>query len=118
MRMSMMIFGVMVILLIFFHTLATPTEVISHYYCLLLETLDGSVISRLMLEIKLLTEDDLVHCAKLCSDHQKNAFLMDHLLAMGTASIVEFCHLLQNTENVREIGIMLVNGKLRVVLAV
>ena len=108
----------MVILLIFFHTLATPTEVISHYYCLLLENLDGSVISHLMLDIRLLTEDDLVHCAKLCSDHQKNAFLMDHLLAMGTASIVEFCHLLQNTENLQEIGTMLVNGKLRVVLAV
>ena len=98
--------------------LATPAEVIGHYYCFLLENLDDSVISQLMLEIKLLTEDDLVHCAKIFSDHQKNAFLIDHLLAMGTASIVEFCHLLQNTENVREIGIMLVNGKLRILLAV
>ena len=90
---------------------------ISHYYCFLLENLDGSIISQLMLEIKLLTEDDLVHCAKLCSDHQRNAFLMDHLLAMGTASIVVFCHLLQNTESLQEIGTMLVNGKLRVLLA-
>ena len=91
---------------------------ISHYYCFLLENLDGSIISQLMFEIKLLTEDDLVHCAKMFSDHQKNAFLMDHLLAMGTASIMEFCHLLQNTENLQEIGTMLVNGKLRVLPAV
>ena len=48
---------------------------IGHYYWFLLETLDGNVISRLMLDIKLLTEDDLVHCAKMCTDHQKNAFL-------------------------------------------
>ena len=91
---------------------------ISHYYCFLLENLDGSIISQLMLEIKLLTEDDLVHCAKMFSDHQKNAFLMDHLLAMGTASIMEFCHLLQNTENLQDIGTMLVNGKLWILLAV
>ena len=91
---------------------------IGHYYWFLLETLDGNVISRLMLDIKLLTEDDLVHCAKMCSDHQKNAFLMDHLLAMGTTSIVEFCHLLLNTEDLQEIGTMLVNGKFRILLPV
>ena len=91
---------------------------ISRYYCFLLENIDGSVISQLMLETKLLTEDDLVHCAKMCSDYQKNAFLMDHLLAMGTASIVEFCHLLRNTENLQEIGTMLVTGKLWILLAV
>ena len=91
---------------------------ISHYYCFLLENIDSSVIFQLMLEIKLLTEDDLVHCAKMCSDHLKNAFLIDHLLAMGTASIVEFCHLLRNTENLQEIGTMLVNGKFRILLPV
>ena len=75
----------------------------------MLENLDSSIIYQLMLEMKLLTEDDLVHCAKLCSDHQKNAFLMDHLLVAGTTNIVGFCHLLQSTEN-QEIGTMLTNG--------
>ena len=90
-------------------------EVIGHYYCFLLENLDSSVICQLMLEMKLLTEDDLVHCAKMFSDHQKNVFLMDHLLTAGTISIVGFCHLLQNTESQQEIGTMLANGNKRFV---
>ena len=85
---------------------------IDHYYCFLLENLDGNVIYQIMFEMKLLTEGDLVHYTKMCSDYQKNAFLMDHLLAVGSAKIVEFCHLLQNTENQEKIGAMLVNGKL------
>ena len=83
---------------------------IGHYYCFLLENVDSSVICQLMLEMKLLTKDDLVHCAKMCSDHKKNAFLMDCLLAARTISIVGFCHLLQNTESQQEIGTMLANG--------
>ena len=97
-------------LLTLFYTLATPAEVISHYYCFLLESLDNGAICKIMLEMKLLTEDDLVHSALMYSDYQKNAFLIDHLLVTGTVSILKFCTLLQNTENQHEIGNMLVNG--------
>ena len=64
-----------------------------------------------MLDMKLLTEKDLVHSAKMSSDYQRNALLLDHLLVTSTASIVEFCRLLQNAENQQDIGDMLVNGK-------
>ncbi len=103
-------FGVQLNTINILYTLANPAEVIGHYYCFLLENLDSSVICQLMLEMKLLTEDDLVHCAKMCSEHQKNTFLMDHLLAAGTTRIVGFCHLLQDTENHQEIGTILTNG--------
>lgn len=62
-----------------------------------------------MLEMKLLAEKDLVHSAKMCSDHQRNAFLLDRLLITSTASIVEFCRLLQNAEDQQDIGDMLIN---------
>ena len=104
--------------LIFFYALATPAEVIDHYYCFLLENLNGSVICQLMLEMKLLNKGDLIHYTKMYSEYQKNAFLMDHLLTVGTASIFEFCHLLQNIENQEEIGTMLVNGKLQSFLSI
>ena len=91
--------------------LATPAEVIGHYYCFLLSNLDSSTICQIMLELKLLTEEELVYSAKMCSEYQKNAFLVDHLLVTGTHSIFEFCRLLQNTENQKEVGYMLVNGR-------
>ena len=64
-----------------------------------------------MLEMELLTEKDLVYSAKMYSDYQKNAFLLDRLLVTNTANIAEFCHLLQNTESQQDIGDMLINGK-------
>ena len=64
-----------------------------------------------MLDMKLLTEKDLVHSAKMGSDYQRNALLLDHLLITSTASIIEFCHLLQNAENQQGIGDMLINGR-------
>ena len=64
-----------------------------------------------MRKLELISEKDLVNSARMCSDYQKNAFLLDQLLVTGSASIVEFCHELQNTENQQEIGHMLVNGE-------
>ena len=64
-----------------------------------------------MLEMKLLSEKDLVHSAKMYSDYQKNAFLVNRLLVTETTSIVEFCHLLKGKENQPELGEMLINGK-------
>ena len=94
--------------------IATPEEVIGHYYCFLLERLDSSTICQMMLEMKLLSEKDLIHSAKMYSDYQKNAFLVDRLLITDTASIVEFCRVLKSKENQSEIGDMLINGKSKI----
>ena len=64
-----------------------------------------------MHKLKLLTEKDLIHCAKMYSDHQQNTYLLDRLLVTGTASIDEFCHKLQNTKSQQEFGSILVAGK-------
>ena len=63
-----------------------------------------------MCKLELISEEDLVNSSRMCSDYQQNAFLLDQLLVTSLATIVEFCHELQNTEN-QEIGNMLVNGK-------
>ena len=94
----------------FYGILATPAEVIGHYYCFLVDNLDNSVICQIMLELKLLSEKDLIHCAKMYSDHQQNMYLLDRLLVTSTASINDFCRKLQNTNN-QEVGCMLVTGK-------
>ena len=92
--------------------LATPAEVIGHYYCYLLNGLDNSVVCQIILELRILDEN-LIHCAKLYSDYQKNAFLLDQLLVTNKSSkIFEFSRLLHNTENQQELGYMLVNGKI------
>ena len=68
-----------------------------------------------MLELKVVNEEDLIHCAKLHSEYQKNAFLLDQLLVTKNSSnIFEFCHLLHNTDNQQELGYMLVNGESKV----
>jgi len=71
-----------------------------------------------MLELKLITEEDLKHSARMYSSYQKNAFLLDHLLATDKAGIVEFCRLLQNTANQQEVGHMLVDGTNKTILIV
>ena len=98
------------VLLIFTFT-ATPAEVIGHYYFVLSEKVDHSVICQVMLKLKLLNEQDLTYCGKLYSDYQKNVFLLDQLLVSDRANIVEFCYLLRNMKCQKELGHMLVNGK-------
>ena len=91
--------------------LASATEVISHYYCFLSNNLDNNEACNIMLKLKLVTEGDLVHCGKMYSVYQKNGFLLDQLLVTETASIVGFCHMLQNVKNQQELGHMLLSGK-------
>ena len=91
--------------------LATPVEVIDHYYCFLADNLDSSNICQTMLKLELITEEHLVDSAKMYSSYQKNSLLLDQLLISDTSSIVEFCHMLQKTETEQEVGKMLVNGK-------
>ena len=64
-----------------------------------------------MLELNLLTEKDLIHCAKMYSYHQQNTYVLDRLLVTGTASIDKFCNKLQNTKSQQEFGSILVAGK-------
>ena len=88
--------------------LATPAEVISHYYCFLSDQLDSNVLCQIMHTLKLLNEEDLT---KLNSEYQKNTFLLDCLLGANSTTIREFCQALCETENCREIGTMLLSGK-------
>ena len=85
---------------------------IGHYYFVLLNSLDHSVICQIMLELQLLNEEDLVYCATytLYNDYQKNVFLLDHLLVSDTASIVKFRQMLQNMKFQEELGDLLANG--------
>ena len=82
---------------------------IDHYYCFLLDKLDNSDVSKLMLESELLTDKKLPH-GTTHSDYQQNRFLLDHLLVARKAAIVGFCHMLEDMKN-QELGHMLVNGK-------
>ena len=94
--------------------LATPAEVIDHYYCFMLDNLDNSVLWQIMIDLELLTKEDLVHFATMYSDYQKTAFLLDKLMLTGTVRIVEFCSSLQNKDNQQELGRMLMNGESKI----
>ena len=83
---------------------------IGHYYCVLSDNLDYSVICQVMMELNLLSEENLVYCAKMYSDYQKNVFLLDQLLVADTPSINKFCQLLKIMKCQKELGHMLVNG--------
>ena len=91
--------------------LATPVEVIDHYYCFLADNLDNSVICQTMLKLKVIGEKDVINSTKMSSEYRQNAFLLDLLLVTGSTSIPQFCHLLQNTKNQQQLGDMLVNGE-------
>ena len=91
--------------------LATPAEVINHYYYFLTESLDYDTICQVMLKLELITERDVIDSAKMYSEYRKKSFLLDRLLISDTTSIVEFCHMLQSTKSKQEIGKMLVYGK-------
>ena len=91
---------------------ATSAEVIDHYYNLLASNLDNSVICQTMLKLEVITEECLINSAKMYSDYQKNAYLLEQLLIKDTSKIAEFCRLLQSAENEQEIGKMLVNGEI------
>ena len=93
---------------------ATSAEVIDHYYYLLADNLDNSVICQAMLKLEVISEECLMNSAKMYSDYQKNAYLLDHLLIQDASKIVEFCHSLHSAENEREIGKMLVNGEMAI----
>ena len=92
--------------------LATPVEVIDHYYCFLADNLDNSVICQTMLKLEVISEKDVINSTKMSSEYRQNAFLLDLLLVTASTSIDEFCHLLQNTKNQQQLGDMLVNGEI------
>ena len=99
---------------VMFLVLATPAEVIDHYYCFLSSNLDNSIICQNMLKLELISEEDLMISAKLCSDYKRNAFLLDQLLVADSPSIIKFCYSLKNgVTNDTDVGYMLVNGKNR-----
>ena len=84
---------------------------VDHYYHFLMDNLHNNTICQTMLKLELITERDVIDAAKMYSEYQKNSFLLDQLLISDTSNIVEFCRILQNTENEQEIGKMLMNGK-------
>ena len=90
--------------------LATPAEVLDHYYCFLVDSLDNDTFYQIMSSLKLLKEDDKVTASIVASEYQRNTLLLDHLLVSDTTSISKFCHILQDTENHQTIGHTLVNG--------
>ena len=92
------------------YVLATPAEVIVHYYSFLSDNLDGNAVCKIMGDSNLLTDRDLVH-ANMHSDYKQNKFLLDQLLIAGKANIVGFCHMLKDVKSQQELGHMLVNGK-------
>ena len=94
-----------------FLVLATPAEVIDHYYCFLSNNLDNSILCQNMLKLELINEEDLMVSAKMYSDYKKNAFLLDQLMVADSAGIIKFCYLLLT--NHQDVGHMLVNGKNR-----
>ena len=94
-----------------FLVLATPAEVIDHYYCFLSNNLDNSILCQNMLKLELINEEDLMVAAKMYSDYKKNAFLLDQLMVADSAGIIKFCYLLLT--NHQDVGHMLVNGKNR-----
>ena len=90
--------------------LATPAEVIDHYYCFLADSLSNDSFCQIMSSLNLLREDDKTTLSLLPSEYQGNTSLLDHLLVSDATSICRFCHILRDTENQQEIGYILVNG--------
>ena len=89
--------------------LATPAEVIGHYYCFLADNLSNDTFCQIISSLQLLKEDDTVNLSMLPSEYQRNTSLLDHLLVSDTTDICRFCHTLRDAEN-QKIGYMLVNG--------
>ena len=103
--------NVHVLLIYIDFVIATPAEVIDHYYHFLMENLDNNIICQTMLKLELITELDVMDSATMYSEYQKNSFLLDQLLVSDASNITEFCHMLQNTESKQDIGKILVDGK-------
>ena len=90
--------------------LATPAEMLIHYYCFLADSLNNKIFCRLMSLMKMLKEADAINFTMVPSEYQRNALLLDDLLVSDANSISRFCHSLQDTKTQQEIGQMLVNG--------
>ena len=89
--------------------LATPAEVIGHYYCFLADNFSNDIFCQIMSSLKLLKEDDRVALSMLPSEYYRNTSLLNHLLVSEITSICRFCHTLRDAEN-QKIGYTLVNG--------
>ena len=94
-----------------YSALATPAEVINHYYCFLSDNLDNNVVCQMMHTLKLLNEEDTKILATLNSEYQKNTFLLNRLIVTDSNIIKEFCQALCDTENYQKLGAMLISGK-------
>ena len=90
--------------------IATPAEVIDHYYCFLADSLSNDIFCQIISSLKLLKEDDQVTLTVLASEYQRNSLLLNHLLASDATIVSRFCHILQDTATQTDIGHMLVDG--------
>ena len=90
--------------------LATPAEVLIHYYCFLADSLNNEMFYQLMFSMNILKEADKTNFTMVVSEYQNNSYLLDDLIVSDANSISKFCHSLQDTETQQEIGQMLVNG--------
>ena len=92
--------------------IATPAEVIDHYFCFLADSFNNDTFCQIpiMSSLKLLKEDNQATLTVVASEYQRNSLLLNHLLASDAASISRFCHILQDTATQADIGHMLVNG--------
>ena len=90
--------------------LATPAEVLHHYYCFLADSLNNKIFYQVMSSLKMLKEASKINLPMVASEYQRNILLLDDLLASDATNISKFCRNLQDTESQQEIGQMLVNG--------
>ena len=95
--------------------LATPVEVVNHYYCFLADNLSNDVFCQILSSLRLLMEGDQVALSVATSEYQRNTLLLNQLLVSDTTSIIKFCHTLQDTKSHEQIGYILVNGGYTVV---
>lgn len=80
---------------------------IDHYYHFLSGNLDNNVICQTMLKLELMSEEDLVDSAKIYSNYQKNAFLLDQLLVTDASNIVSFAVYYKMQKMNKKLGICL-----------
>ena len=90
--------------------LATPAEVVDHYYCFLAVSLKYDVFCQIMSSLQLMSEEDKEHLSVVASEYHKNISLLNSLVVSDSASISRLCSILEDTEGQQDIDHTLVNG--------
>lgn len=87
-----------------FIVVASPSQVISHYYTYLESHMDADTIVHLMQCRHLLTDEYYEVIISAPNDMKMNCLLLQHVKEMNTTQFLEFCSILKSIDSMQPIG--------------